>query len=709
MKINEKMRILRKQRGMSQEDLATALYVSRQTVSRWELGECQPDLNCIVQISDIFGVTTDFLLREDAPARTEQSENGDADGENRENRKFAEIEDETPKFSGFLMKIGEKLGSYIGQTQTIGKPWPMLFVVGVVTLFVVASNVLQNSENSSETAAETPELTVILADNLVDSTEIWETPIAEARIIDINNGNAHFNTLNQFGRTLSQSGSFWAEDGQSLFLEFSSDIRGGTIEFYLIDPTGEERRFLLGDRSSIGENADDNWRTLITSATEGFWEFRSFGMFLSGNFAIIGTLSPAAIQAVPVHIGDTNLENIVIDLNNGSERIISQSGSFWAEDGQSLFLEIISNIRGGTVDLFLFDPTGREQHFTIDNHNQILEISLTEGVWAFNAFGRFSAGNISIIGTLQLLTPSENSAFAETPTADFSPFPAFGLTIATADALTLLAEITYADIVIATHPSLSEDNSVIVITYEAPNVAGFPWPLYRLNDSILEISQTEPLTNQQAAMPAPLGRFRVFVPTDMHGSLFHAVISTTSGNVTILGDSGFYLLENLLVNTTSGRIYGLHFKAKTANFTAVSGEIHLSNSEINDSLFAQVMSGDIILDEIFSPNITLDAGSGTITASHITAHDMEAQIDSGLLEIEDLHAANLIARGNSGDISLKNSNITGDIIIQTTTGDINFCNVENLGVSIQLNSESGNVIVDEVTIIGGTNRLNLRD
>jgi len=73
MKISEKIRILRKQRGMSQEDLANALYVSRQSVSRWELDECQPDLDCIVQLSDIFGVTTDYLLKEEELAKSRQN------------------------------------------------------------------------------------------------------------------------------------------------------------------------------------------------------------------------------------------------------------------------------------------------------------------------------------------------------------------------------------------------------------------------------------------------------------------------------------------------------------------------------------------------------------------------------------------------------------------------------------------------------------
>ena len=54
--------MLRKARGMTQEQLAAALSISRQAVSKWELGEAVPETENIVQLSRFFGVTTDYLL-----------------------------------------------------------------------------------------------------------------------------------------------------------------------------------------------------------------------------------------------------------------------------------------------------------------------------------------------------------------------------------------------------------------------------------------------------------------------------------------------------------------------------------------------------------------------------------------------------------------------------------------------------------------------
>ncbi|MCL1995210.1 MAG: helix-turn-helix domain-containing protein [Defluviitaleaceae bacterium] len=65
MKTSEKIRTLRKQRGLSQKDLAAELHVSHQSVSKWELNETLPELPIIVQLSRFFGVTTDYLLKED--------------------------------------------------------------------------------------------------------------------------------------------------------------------------------------------------------------------------------------------------------------------------------------------------------------------------------------------------------------------------------------------------------------------------------------------------------------------------------------------------------------------------------------------------------------------------------------------------------------------------------------------------------------------
>ena len=62
MNISEKIRTLRKSKGMSQEELAGQVNISRQAVSRWENGTALPDADNIVQLSKLFGVTTDYLL-----------------------------------------------------------------------------------------------------------------------------------------------------------------------------------------------------------------------------------------------------------------------------------------------------------------------------------------------------------------------------------------------------------------------------------------------------------------------------------------------------------------------------------------------------------------------------------------------------------------------------------------------------------------------
>lgn len=65
MKLCEKIYQLRKQSGMSQEEVAERLNVSRQALSRWENGSAQPTANNIVEISKLFKVTTDYLLSDD--------------------------------------------------------------------------------------------------------------------------------------------------------------------------------------------------------------------------------------------------------------------------------------------------------------------------------------------------------------------------------------------------------------------------------------------------------------------------------------------------------------------------------------------------------------------------------------------------------------------------------------------------------------------
>lgn len=65
MKLSEKIFTLRKEKGMSQEELAEKLNVSRQAVSRWEGGSALPDATNVLQLSKLFEVSADYLLNDD--------------------------------------------------------------------------------------------------------------------------------------------------------------------------------------------------------------------------------------------------------------------------------------------------------------------------------------------------------------------------------------------------------------------------------------------------------------------------------------------------------------------------------------------------------------------------------------------------------------------------------------------------------------------
>lgn len=62
MEFNNKLYQLRKQKGLSQEELANRLNVSRQTVSKWEIGDSTPDMEKLAAISSLFDISLDELV-----------------------------------------------------------------------------------------------------------------------------------------------------------------------------------------------------------------------------------------------------------------------------------------------------------------------------------------------------------------------------------------------------------------------------------------------------------------------------------------------------------------------------------------------------------------------------------------------------------------------------------------------------------------------
>lgn len=67
MKLNEQIGTYRRQKGMTQEELAGKLGVTGQAVSKWESGQCCPDVALLPTLADIFGVTIDTLMGREAP------------------------------------------------------------------------------------------------------------------------------------------------------------------------------------------------------------------------------------------------------------------------------------------------------------------------------------------------------------------------------------------------------------------------------------------------------------------------------------------------------------------------------------------------------------------------------------------------------------------------------------------------------------------
>ena len=64
MIFSEKLQILRKNKGLTQEALADRLGVSRQAVAKWEAGQVYPDIANLIQISDLMNVSVDYLVKD---------------------------------------------------------------------------------------------------------------------------------------------------------------------------------------------------------------------------------------------------------------------------------------------------------------------------------------------------------------------------------------------------------------------------------------------------------------------------------------------------------------------------------------------------------------------------------------------------------------------------------------------------------------------
>lgn len=84
MEISRQIRKYRLESKLSQEDLAEKVYVTRQTISNWETGKNYPDLNSLVLLSTLFGISLDILVKGDLEEMKEQIKADDIQRFNRD-------------------------------------------------------------------------------------------------------------------------------------------------------------------------------------------------------------------------------------------------------------------------------------------------------------------------------------------------------------------------------------------------------------------------------------------------------------------------------------------------------------------------------------------------------------------------------------------------------------------------------------------------
>lgn len=89
MEVKEQIRAYRSSLGLSQEELAEAVYVTRQTISNWETGKSYPDIQSLLRLSALYGVSLDQLIKGDAERMKEKINDDEIRAFNRLSNVFA--------------------------------------------------------------------------------------------------------------------------------------------------------------------------------------------------------------------------------------------------------------------------------------------------------------------------------------------------------------------------------------------------------------------------------------------------------------------------------------------------------------------------------------------------------------------------------------------------------------------------------------------
>lgn len=150
MEFNEKLQELRKQKGLTQEELAEVLYVSRTAVSKWESGRGYPNICSLKAIAKFFGITIDELLSSDELLTIAEEDNRQKEKSIRD-LLFGLLDCSIAMFF-FLPWFGQKADNAIQEVSLLAltglQPWlkgAYFFIVIGMVITGIMTLALQNS------------------------------------------------------------------------------------------------------------------------------------------------------------------------------------------------------------------------------------------------------------------------------------------------------------------------------------------------------------------------------------------------------------------------------------------------------------------------------------------------------------------------------------------------------------------------------------
>ena len=137
MNMANRIQDLRKSRGISQEELADKVGVSRQAVSKWESEQSTPDIEKVIILSDFFDVTTDYLLKGIEPIPENTTEKSDA--------RIFSLVGSVFNFIGLVVAIMIWVKEQTPSSVAVGL---ILMAVGIM-VFVIGQFIGENKEKAS--------------------------------------------------------------------------------------------------------------------------------------------------------------------------------------------------------------------------------------------------------------------------------------------------------------------------------------------------------------------------------------------------------------------------------------------------------------------------------------------------------------------------------------------------------------------------------